>query len=89
MRGWTAPWRRCRSGPRITSLERRRAIVHEVGHALGLAHSRRFTSIMHRQTPGRDVDSTDRLALRVLYAMPLMTPGAAALAAGPDEDADL
>jgi hypothetical protein len=77
--------RTSRCGQRLTTLERRRAIVHEVGHVLGLGHSDRFTSIMHRHTPGRDVDETDRHALRLLYDLPLTTSPAAVLASGDGE----
>lgn len=58
-----------RCGPGLASAERRRALLHEIGHVLGLGHSPRLTSIMHRNAPGTTVDRADRAALALLYTV--------------------
>ena len=62
---------RGRCGGMVTPEERRRAIVHEIGHVLGLGHSGRFASIMHPHTARRAISDRDRLVLELLYAAPL------------------
>ena len=58
-----------RCGGFLSSTERRRTVLHEVGHVLGLGHSPRLSSIMHRSTPGSAVDARDRAALDLLYSL--------------------
>ena len=75
---WAGAWlvraevelaRSSRCGSFLSSAERRRALLHEVGHVLGLGHSTRLSSIMHRATPGTSVDDGDRAALGLLYTL--------------------
>jgi hypothetical protein len=73
-----------RCGPGLTSAERRRALLHEIGHVLGLGHSPRLSSIMHRHAPGTTVDRADRAALALLYTVSPLPAVAAAPA--PDEE---
>lgn len=72
-----------RCGPGLTAAERRRALLHEIGHVLGLGHSPRVTSIMHRNAPGTTVDAADRAALALLYTVSPLP----AVAAAPPPDA--
>lgn len=75
---WEGPWlvsaevklaRASRCGSFLSSTERRRTLLHEIGHVLGLGHSPRLSSIMHRNTPGTSVDERDRAALALLYTV--------------------
>jgi hypothetical protein len=43
---------------------------HEVGHALGLAHSRDRTTIMYPESQTMSIGPADRATLRLLYSLP-------------------
>jgi hypothetical protein len=90
---WDGPWlvgaevelaHSSRCGSFLSSTERHRAVLHEVGHVLGLGHSPRLSSIMHRSTPGTSVDDRDRLALTYLYTLGPTPARVAVTAAAPD-----
>lgn len=90
---WEGPWlvraevelaRSSRFGSSLSATERRRVVLHEVGHALGLGHAPRLSSIMHRSTPVTSVDDSDRAALHLLYS--LSTVRAAATAPAPETE---
>ncbi|MDX1675604.1 MAG: matrixin family metalloprotease [Longimicrobiales bacterium] len=87
---WEGPWlvaaevelaRSTRCGSFLSSTERRRTLLHEIGHVLGLGHSPRLSSIMHRDAPGASVDDRDRAALELLYDL---APRVAVTATAPD-----
>lgn len=47
--------------------------LHEIGHALGLAHARDSTSVMAPRVRVRVLASADRVAARLLYSRPVAT----------------
>ena len=76
--------RYARCGDGIEVEERDRAILHEVGHVLGLGPSERRGSIMHRHAATSRVDDTDRAALTFLYTLPMAPARSTAVASGRD-----
>jgi hypothetical protein len=90
---WEGPWvtgarvqvALVRHGTPVSGSERKRILVHEVGHVLGLAHSHRLASVMHPDPPGNSVDDIDLAALTFLYGAPSAAHAVATVAA-PDRD---
>lgn len=60
-----------RCGEPIPDRERDRAIAHETGHVLGLAHSERRGSIMYRHATAVRIGADDRTTLNRLYTSPV------------------
>lgn len=61
---------RHRSGENLDSTAVRAIAMHEVGHLLGLDHTRDTTSIMAPKVRVRDLSSADRATVQLLYRLP-------------------
>ena len=58
------------NGPRLDDEAMRAMSMHEVGHLLGLDHTRDDTSIMAPRVRVRALSAADRATVRLLYALP-------------------
>ncbi len=58
------------SGRTFTPDEVGGIVRHEVGHALGLGHSKDRTTIMYPRETVHDISGRDRATLRLLYTLP-------------------
>jgi hypothetical protein len=61
---------RHRSGENLDSTAVRAIAMHEVGHLLGLDHTRDTTSIMAPKVRVRDLSAADRATVQLLYRVP-------------------